>query len=96
MPGRKYKVVCAKSPGFSLDASKNPQDKNKLIFWKDWGGKNQQWEFVPNEDNTFCIKSAASGGTLEIPDHSNAQKGTQPCVSQSNGTINEKWRILPA
>ena len=34
-----------------------------------------------------------NGGTLEIPDHSNAQLGTQLCVSAPNGTINERWRL---
>ena len=63
-PGKKYKIASAKSPGFVLDASKNPANLNKLILWEAHGGPDQQWEFVPNGDNTFCIKNAGNDGTL--------------------------------
>ena len=88
--------MCAGSPDFSLDASNKPNEQNLLIIWQAHGNENQQWEFVPAQNNTFSIRSAKNGGTLEIPDHSNAKPATQLHVSQPNGTINEMWRIVPA
>ena len=94
--GRRYKIVCAQDPNYSLGCSQNPNSKNKLILWDYHGQQNQQWEFRPCGNNTFAILNAANGGTVEIPDHSNTQAGVQLCVNQPNGTINETWIIRPA
>jgi hypothetical protein len=42
---------------------------------------------------SYSIVSLETGGTLEVPDFSNGQAGTQVHVSQPNNTPNEKWKI---
>jgi hypothetical protein len=86
-------IYSALNPEFVID---NAKQTNKILIWKSHGGLNQQWSFLPNNDGSYSIRNAQSGGTLEIPDHSNAQLGVQICTSQPNGTINEHWRIVPA
>jgi hypothetical protein len=56
--------VCASNPSFSLDASNNPNEKNKLILWQFHGNKNQQWKFVADGQGNFSILNGASGGTV--------------------------------
>ena len=71
-------------------------NKFSLILWEFHGGPNQLWKFVPDNLGNYSIVNVASGGTLEIPDHSNAQQGTNLHVNQPSNTINEKWRVVPA
>ena len=91
-PNQKYMIYSAKEASFVLDCNA----ENKLLIWTTHGGPNQQWTFHNNNDGTYSIRNVKNGGTLEIPDHSNAQMGVQLCISQPNGTINERWRIQPA
>jgi hypothetical protein len=66
----------------------------KLVLWSYHGGQNQKWRFVPDGQGNYSIINVEKGGTLEIPDYSNGQQGTQLHVSQPNNTINEKWKIV--
>jgi hypothetical protein len=70
-------------------------NKNGLILWQFHGGPNQLWKFVPDNLGNYSIVNVGNGGTLEIPDHSNAQQGTKLHINQPNNTINEKWRVVP-
>ena len=69
---------------------------NKLILWEHHGNKNQQWSFIADGQGAYSIINCENGGTLEIPQASNGQPGTQVEVNQPNNTMNEKWRIMPA
>jgi hypothetical protein len=95
-PHQNYQIHSVKDSKFVLDASKDQNNPNKLILWPAHGRPNQQWRFQPAGDGTFFIRNVESGGTLEIPDHSNAKPATQLHVSQPHGTVNEKWKIVPA
>ena len=77
----------------SMDASGNPHERCKLIIYQSHGNSNQKWRFVPDGLGNFSIVNGEYNATLEIPDHSTAQPGTQCHVSQPNNTINEKWKV---
>jgi hypothetical protein len=94
-PHQNYIISSAQDADYALDASKDNKNINKLILWKVHRNPNQQWQFQAAGDGTFFIRSAESGGTLEIPEYASGN-GSQPHVSQPNGTQNEKWRIVPA
>lgn len=96
VPNQRYKIVSAINPSLGLDCSANPMNKNCLILWQFNGAPNQLWSFVPDNQGNYSIINAQNGGTLEIPDYSNAQQGVNLHVNQPNNTINEKWRIMPA
>ena len=88
VPNQNYKIVSAINPSFTLDANANPVNKNCLILWGFHGGQNQLWRFVPDNTGNYSIINVVSGGTLEIPDQSNAVQGTWCHVNQPNNTIN--------
>jgi alpha-L-fucosidase 2 len=96
VPNQSYKIVSAMNPSLGLDCSCNPMNKNSLILWQFNGAANQLWRFVPDNQGNYSIVNVQNGGTLEIPDHSNAQQGVNLLVNQPNNTINEKWRVVPA
>jgi len=87
--------VSAINPSYALDASGNVQQKNKLILYQFHGGANQLWKFVPDNQGNYSIINLASGGALEIPNHTTNQAGTQCLVGPQAGSINEKWKIVP-
>ena len=95
-PNQRYKILSAQNPSFCLDCSGDPMNLNKLILWQLNGGANQLWRFVPDNQGNYSIVNVKNGGTLEIPDYSNANQGTSLLVSQPSNTINEKWRVSPA
>jgi len=96
LPNQTYKIVSAQNPYFSLDCSGDPMQQNRLILWQFHGGSNQLWRFIPDNQGNYSIVNVKNGGTLEIPDYSNASQGTSLLVSQPNNTINEKWKVVGA
>nr|BAJ99020.1 predicted protein [Hordeum vulgare subsp. vulgare]BAK01457.1 predicted protein [Hordeum vulgare subsp. vulgare] len=94
-PNTSYKIALVQLPNMVCDCSGDPQQKFKAILWSSHGGANQKWKFVPDGLGNFSIVNVANGGTLEVPDYSNGQKGTQLHVSQPNNTMNEKWKLTP-
>ena len=94
-PGQKYIIALAAQPNLVLDSSGNSMERCKLIIYGNNQGENQKWMFVPSQNGAFCIVNCRDQGTLEIPDYSQAQQGTQCHVAQPNGTINEMWHVQP-
>jgi hypothetical protein len=93
IPGQAYRIFLTQQPNMVLNSSGNPTALFKAIIWQGSNAPNEKWTFLSDGQGNYGIVSAASGGTLEIPDYSNYEQGTQVHVSQPNGTINEKWRI---
>jgi alpha-L-fucosidase 2 len=93
-PNQTYKISLAQVPNMVCDCSGDPNQQLKLVLWSYHGGQNQKWRFVPDGQGNYSIINVEKGGTLEIPDYSNGQQGTQLHVSQPNNTINEKWKIV--
>ena len=95
-PGQKYVIAAAASPNMVMDSSGNPMERRKCILYERNYGENQKWVFVPGPNSSYFILNCQDRGTLEIPEQSQGQEGTQLHVAQPNNTVNEAWYIRPS
>lgn len=90
-----YYSIMRNGKAIDVWGSDNMADGNNVATYSYWGGDNQQWKFVRNDDGSYTIVSKKDENFALTVDGGTMANSTNLQVNKVDGSDSQKWILEP-